>query len=122
MEPEHQAGARAIVIVATALWAVTVGAGFLVGGLEFAAGASLGGALALVNFQLMRRTAARTLGLAPPGGRWGPVLGTLRWAGTAAALVAAIWVLPVDPVGLLVGLSVVVLAIGIAAALGLVRG
>lgn len=122
MEPEHQAGARAIVIVATVLWVVLVGAGYAVGGLDFAVGVSIGGALALVNFQLLVRSTARTLGLAPPGTRRDLLLGALRWAGTAAVLMAALWVVDVSPVGLLVGLSVIVVAILVAAALGLVRG
>lgn len=122
VEPEHQAGARAIVIAATALWVVMIGVGFALGGLGFAVGVSIGGALVLVNFQLLVRSSAQTLGLAPPRPRRKVLLGALRWGGTAAVLMAALWVFDVDPVGLLVGLSVIVVGILVAAALGLVRG
>jgi hypothetical protein len=110
------------VIVATALWVVLVGAGYAVSGLDFAVGVSIGGALMLVNFRLLAQATARTLGLAPPRPRRDVVISALRWTGTAAVLMAALWIVDVDPAGLLVGLSVVVAAILLAAALGLVRG
>ncbi len=122
VEPEHQAGARGIVIAATALWVVATGVGFALGGLDFAAGTAIGGALVLVNFQLMARVTARTLGLAPPKPQLGAVITALRWAGTGAGLMVALWIVDVDPAGLLVGLSVVVVGILVAATLGLVRG
>lgn len=122
VEPEHQAGARAIVIAAAALWGVLIGAGFALGGLDFAVGVSIGGALVLVNFQLLVRSSTQTLGLAPPIPRRRAWIGLLRWGGTAAVLMAALWIFDVDPVGLLVGLSVIVAGILVAAALGLVRG
>ncbi len=109
-------------IVATALWVVLGGVGFAVSGLDFAVGVALGGALALVNFQLLTRSTARMLGLTPHRSRRAVWLGALRWLGTAAVLMAALWFVDVDPAGLLVGLSVIVAAILLAAALGLVRG
>ena len=122
VEPEHQAGARAIVIAAAVLWAVAIGVGFALSDLDFAVGTAIGGALVLVNFQLMARVTARTLGLAPPKPQLGAVITALRWTGTGAALMVALWIVDVDPAGLLVGLSVVVVGILVAAALGLVRG
>ena len=122
VEPEHQAGARAIVIAATALWVVAIGVGFALSGLDFAVGTAIGGALVLVNFQLLVRSSAQMLGLAPPRPRRKALMGPLRWGGTAAVLMASLWVFDVNPAGLLVGLSVIVAGILIAAALGLVRG
>jgi hypothetical protein len=122
VEPEHQAGARTIVLVGTALWVVLVGAGYALRGLDFAVGVSIGGGLALVNFQLLSWATARALGLTPSRPRRAVFICALRWGGTAAALMAAIWIVDLDPAGLLVGLSVIVAAILFAAALGLIRG
>lgn len=109
-------------LVGTALWAVFVGAGYLLSGLEFAVGVSIGGGLALVNFRVLSWATARMLGLTPARPRRAIFVTGLRWGGTAAALMATLWFADADPAGLLVGLSVIVAAIFLAAALGLIRG
>jgi len=108
----------AITVVAAALWLLAVGLGFFLVGRDFAVAVALGGGVALVNFQMMWVAAARSLEGAPSTTVWT----VLRWVGLGAALVAAVLLVRVDVAGLLVGLSVVVAAILLSAALGLVRG
>jgi len=116
--PPPLAGAVAITVVAAALWLLAVGLGFFLVGRDFAVAVALGGGVALVNFQMMWVAAARSLEGAPSTTVWT----VLRWVGLGAARGAAVLLVRVDVAGLLVGLSVVVAAILLSAALGLVRG
>jgi len=97
-----------------------VGIGFGLGATDFAIGAAFGGAIVVVNFQFLWRSAAGRLDGAPAAA--GTVWAVLRYTALGIGLVAAIWLFDVDPAGLLVGLTVVVAAIGVAALTGMVRG
>lgn len=123
MQSDPQAGLRAVVVVACGLWLLLSGGCLLLGPWQFAAGTALGGAIALVNFQALRWVAARALGQTDPrvARRLG-ALSVLRWAGVGIALVLAVWVVGVDPLGLAVGLTVIVVAILFTAAVGWLRG
>ncbi len=110
-----------MLLVASALWVVMTAASLLLGSWPLTAGVALGGAVALANFQALRWLTARALGSAEPGGGMG--LGSvLRWIGVGIALVVSVWVLHVDPMGLAAGLTVVVAAIFVAAAVGWLHG
>lgn len=123
LQSDPQAGIRAVVLVATALWLLLSGGSLLLAPWPFAAGVLLGGAIALVNFQALRWLTARALGRTDGDAakRLG-VLSVLRWAAVGIALVLAVWVVKIDPVGLATGLTVVVTAIFVAAAIGWLRG
>jgi len=113
-------GVRWITVVAVALWLLVVGLGFGLGATDFAVASAIGGAIAIINFQMMWRAAVSKL--------FGPVReravvwSVLRWTGLLLALITAVWLVGLDPLGLLVGLTMVVVAIPLSAALGLVRG
>jgi len=111
---------RWITVVAVALWLLVVGLGFGLGTTDFAVASALGGAIAIINFQLMWRTAASQM--FGPVPKRAVVWSVLRWTGLLLALVIAMLLAGLDPAGLLVGLTVVVAAILLSAALGLVRG
>ena len=107
-----------VTAVALALWLLAVGLGYCFKGGSFAVACGMGGAIALVNFQVMWVSAARAM----EGGKTAPVWTVIRWLGLGGLLLALVVMVQVDMAGLLVGLSVVVAAILISAALGLVRG
>ena len=113
-------GVRWITIVAVALWLLVVGFGFGLGAADFAIASAVGGAIAILNFQMMWRTAASKL--------FGPVpkravlWSVIRWIGLLLILITALLLVGLDPMGLLVGLTMVVAAILLSAAVGLVRG
>lgn len=96
-----------------AVFALLVGGAFILAPWFSAMSVAVGGLVALANFRLLQRTIIRALLPATPRGVMGVVLFKyyLRFAATAALL----WVLVrqgwVEPLGLLVGLSVVVLSI-----------
>lgn len=107
-----------VTAVALALWLLVVGLGYSLVGGRFALAAGIGGAIALVNFQMMWVSAARAM----EGGKTAPVWTVLRWLGLGGLLLTLVLLVQIDVAGLLVGLSVVVAAILTSAALGLVRG
>lgn len=107
-----------VTAVALALWLLVVGLGFSLVGGRFALAAGIGGAIALVNFQMLWVSAARAM----EGGKTATVWTVLRWLGLGGLLLTLVLLVRIDIAGLLVGLSVVVAAILTSAALGLVRG
>ena len=115
-------GIRSITAVAGVLWILAMAAGFALGGLDLAAGVSLGGALALVNFWMLGRSVTRLVTNAGREDRAGSVWTVVRWVVLGISLMVSLWALQVNPLGLLVGLTVVVTAIPLCAALRLVRG
>ena len=119
MDSNPQGGIRVLVVVAATIWVLAMAIGYGLAGLEFAAGTAIGGALVLVNIQLLARAVARGLerGQRPP--LW---LAVLRWIGIGAVLMVFLWVLKVDPLGLLIGTSVVAAAVPVAAVTRLIRG
>jgi hypothetical protein len=121
LQSDPQAGLRAVLLVAGALWLLLIGGSLLLGSWPLTAGVAIGGGIALANFQALRWLTARALGLVEPGKRLG-LTSLLRWLGMGMALVASVLLLQVDPVGLAAGLTVVVVAIFIAAAAGWLRG
>jgi hypothetical protein len=118
--PPPLAGVRRITAVAIALWLLIVGLGYGLGATDFSIGVAVGGAIAVANFQFLWRSAAGKLEGVPVGA--GAVWAVLRYSGLGIALVAAMGLFRVDPAGLLVGLTVVVAAIGFAVITGFVRG
>lgn len=113
-------GVRWITIVAVALWLLVVGSGFGLGAIDFAVASAVGGAIAIINFQMMWRTAASKL--FGPVPKRAVVWSVMRWIGLLLILITALWLVGLDPLGLLVGLTLVVAAIVLSAAVGLVRG
>ena len=107
-----------VTLVALALWLLVVGLGYSLVGVRFAMAAGIGGAIALLNFQVMWVSLARGM----EGGKTAPVWTMLRWLGLGGSLLSLVVLVRIDGAGLLVGLSVVVAAILTSAALGLVRG
>jgi hypothetical protein len=107
-----------VTAVALALWLLVVGLGYFLVGVRFAVAAGIGGAIALVNFQVMWVSAARAM----EGRKSATVWTVLRWLGLGGMLLSLVLLVQIDVAGLLVGLSVVVAAILTSAALGLVRG
>ncbi len=115
-------GVRAIAAVAGALWLLALAGGYALGGLDVAAGVSLGGALALANLWMLERSVLRLLTSAGQDDRRGAAWTVVRWVAIGVTLMVALWAFDVDPLGLLVGLTVVVTAILVTAGVGLVRG
>ncbi len=113
LEPPQAALVRTIWLGNLAAFTLLVGGAFILAPWFSAVSVAVGGVVALVNFRLLQRTMIRAF--LPPSrqGVMGIVLFKyyLRFAATAALL----WVLVrqgwVEPLGLLVGLSVVVVSI-----------
>jgi len=101
---------------------IAVAAGYALGRFEFAVGVLVGGALAVVNFGMMSRTAAKGLQTRYRWSGYSGLMAAIRWLGLGAALALSIWVFRVDVLGLLVGLTCIVAGILLAAATGLIKG
>ncbi len=102
---------RALVISA-----VIAAAALVLGGLDAAAGAVGGAALAIMSFLLLRRGTPRMTDPASPGARTGLGLILVRYALLALAAYVMVAHVRLHPLGLLAGASSVVLAITIEAA------
>ncbi len=112
-------GAKRIAILGALLLAVATGGAGLVLGPDAAVGAAAGGALALVNFWLLSRFVVQVTGGEEVP--WGVLLTRLMFKLGLLAVVLWVMLVPLslDVLGVLVGLSVVVVAATLAQALGL---
>lgn len=107
-------GARRIAALAGLLLVPTIVLGHQLGGMEGATGVTIGGLLALANFWVLARIVVKlTSGeeVAPA-----TLVGRLmvKFGGLGVALAVLVMVLEVDPLGLLLGLSVLIVAIVVA--------
>lgn len=113
-------GARRIAILAALLLGVAVAGAGLGLGLDAAIGAAAGGIVALVNFWLLSRFVVSVTGENDEV-HWGVLLSRLMFK--LGLLGACLWVmlvpLALNVLGVLIGLSVVVMAATLAQALGL---
>jgi len=112
-------GARRIGILAALLLAVSVAGTWMVQGADAAGGAAAGGIVALVNFWLLSRFVVSVT--ANEEVHWGVLLTRLMFK--LGLLGVCLWVmlvpLALNVLGVLIGLSVVVVAATLAQALGL---
>ncbi len=104
-------GARRIAALAGLLLVPTIVGGFQLSGVPGAVGVVAGGLLALANFWVLARIVVKlTSGEeVPPAILIGRLFA--KFAGLAAVLGVLVLVVEVDPIGLLLGLSVVVAAV-----------
>ncbi|MGC9323895.1 MAG: ATP synthase subunit I [Desulfomonilia bacterium] len=94
------------------IWAILILAGFLFFGKMFALGVVLGGAICVLNFQWLYSQSKTAITLsAQRGSSFMKKRYVLRLATTGIILFALIAILHIDVLGLLLGLSVVMLGI-----------
>lgn len=103
---------KSIEIISLAIWAILCISTFFALGGQFALGVLLGGIICLINFQWLYRHAKAAVSLTSNKSKaFMAKRYFLRLAITAVALYALIVYVKVDIIGLLVGLSVVIMGI-----------
>lgn len=109
--PKEPAQKR-IEIISVGIWVVLCASGFILLGERFAFGVLIGGVLCLINFQWLYRHAKAAISLTTSKGKaFMAKRYILRLASMGAILYALIAFAKVDVIGLLLGLSVVILGI-----------
>lgn len=103
---------QTVTVASAAILAVLIIGGWIIGSRQTAAGIACGGLLALGNNLWLRRNTTQALGLEPrQAGRFAIVRYLLRLALLAGMLYLLIVRIGIDIIGLIIGLSVLVIVI-----------